>query len=571
MFHFITSECDKRGIWLVQNFYSLILPKPMAEKYGVDTQLATPTDYAADYFRKAIAQFVKQYPTVGLMPCLGEALQGIENQKFWLNEVAIAGIKDGMKLAGLTEEPPVVIRTHATDLRKILPDTFKLYSNIYTEAKFNGESLTTHEPRGKRQIVHRSMSELGATHLINVHILANLEPFRYGAQRFIKKCVQAARDRLNAQGFASVPAELLVLPGNARCHAAGKHRTRLGLVHGLVAVRLESRYRRGRLTKSFWRTELAKRYGDAAAEFILDAMNDIGECARAVLRRYGITEGNRQTMALGMTLDELVNPGKYRPFEELWESQSPPGERLGEYADREAAGQPHEGETPVSINAEVRSFAQSAVAAIDAAAALVTGDIEEFNRVRSDVHAIALMSESYVEKTEAALRVLKFGHTNNAADLEAARPHLAKSLALYKQLADLTAKTYRFANTMQTSQRRIPITGGVDGRQRELPLVATRAGLRTGIGGLRSVHRRRQGRQIRGRRERRAAQTRRHPSHQRRRGVYRRQRREGLHRPRLRDSKNRDRVKGPHGHSLRSHGRKGEPTPSRSFSKPPSR
>jgi len=205
MYRWIAAECDRRGIWLVQMFYNILLSKPFAEKNGLETQLAAPVPVAADYTRKSIAEFVKQYPHVGLMVCLGEALQGIDNQKQWLTEVILPGIHDGMKVAGTAEEPPVVIRTHATDLRKFMADALAIYKNIYTEAKFNGESLTTWEPRGKRQQVHLAMSKLGSTHLINVHILANLEPFRYGAQRFIQKCVQAGRDRLGAKGVHLYP------------------------------------------------------------------------------------------------------------------------------------------------------------------------------------------------------------------------------------------------------------------------------------------------------------------------------------------------------------------------------
>src|SRR5262249_54774609 len=158
-----------------------------AEKNGLETQLKAPVPIAADYTRKSIAEFVKQYPHVGLMVCLGEALQGIDNQKEWLINTILPGVHDGMKEAGLREGPPVVIRTHATDLRLYMADALKVYKNIYTEAKFNGESLTTWEPRGTRQQVHLAMSKLGSTHLINVHILANLEPFRYGDTSFIQK------------------------------------------------------------------------------------------------------------------------------------------------------------------------------------------------------------------------------------------------------------------------------------------------------------------------------------------------------------------------------------------------
>jgi len=42
--------------------------------------------------------------------------------------------------------------------------------------------------------MRRAMARLGP-HLINVHVLANLEPFRYGATEFIRKSMLAARDR----------------------------------------------------------------------------------------------------------------------------------------------------------------------------------------------------------------------------------------------------------------------------------------------------------------------------------------------------------------------------------------
>jgi hypothetical protein len=34
MFRWLTAECDRRGIWLVQQFYSIIISKPFAEKHG---------------------------------------------------------------------------------------------------------------------------------------------------------------------------------------------------------------------------------------------------------------------------------------------------------------------------------------------------------------------------------------------------------------------------------------------------------------------------------------------------------------------------------------------------------
>jgi hypothetical protein len=169
-------------------------------------------------------------------------------------------------------------------------------------------------------------------------------------------------------------------------------------------------------------------------------------------------------MALGMTLDQLVRPEKYREFPELWESQSPPGERLKEFAERAWKTQPHEGETPVSINAEVLAFSAQAVAAIEAAAPLVTKNHEEFARLRNDVHAIRAMSQNYVAKTDAAMAVLRFHYSRDLADMERAEQALSDSLGHFRALAALTRDAYTAANSMQTAQRRIPMPGGKNGQ-----------------------------------------------------------------------------------------------------------
>ncbi|MFT3786524.1 MAG: hypothetical protein QM770_10205 [Tepidisphaeraceae bacterium] len=169
-------------------------------------------------------------------------------------------------------------------------------------------------------------------------------------------------------------------------------------------------------------------------------------------------------MSLGMLLDQLVNPARYRPFPELWESQAPPGERLDEYVRRDLANEPHVGETPVSIIAEACDFADRAVRSIDAASPQVTRDREEFARIRNDVHCIREMTYSYAEKVRAAILVLRHRTTHDIKELERAETHLKASLDHFRELERLTRTTYAFANTMQTSQRRIPVPGGLDGK-----------------------------------------------------------------------------------------------------------
>ena len=159
-----------------------------------------------------------------------------------------------------------------------------------------------------------------------------------------------------------------------------------------------------------------------------------------------------------------MNPEKYGVLTDLWESQSPPGERLQDFVAKELAHQPHDGETPLQIIREVTDFAARAVAALDAAAPVVTKNRDEFARLRNDAACIQAMALSYAAKANAARHVLRFRQGGEIAEMEQAHTFLAESLAQYRTLERLTRDTYVYANSMQTAQRRIPIVGGAGGQ-----------------------------------------------------------------------------------------------------------
>ena len=466
-YRFLTEEADRRGIWVIQMFYNIFVSKPFAEHHGIETQHSAPTELVSDYNRKSIAKFVEMYPNVGLLVCLGEALRGQVNQERWMNETVIPAVKDAMTSLGKTEEPPIVVRAHAvSDVKRMVESALKYYTNLYTMAKYNGESLTTYEPRGEWQQVHLDMSRLGSTHVVNVHLLSNLEPFRYGAQEFIRKSVLACRDRLGAQGLHLYPLAYWDWPNTPdKVSPFLKQYDRDWIWFEAWARYLWQPDRDLETEHRYWVKRLTERFGnEQAAELILSAYNDSGNCAPMLLRRFGITEGNRQTFSLGMFLDQLVDPGPYRPFSGLWEWQAPPGERLEVYAKREWAGQPHEGETPPSVIESASRFAAKAVTAIEKAAPLVTKNRNELERLRNDIHCIELVSRNYEEKVRAAMLVLRYGYSQDRQDMEKAAVHLAKSLEVYRELTQQTAATYRYANTLQTGHRRIPVRGWKDGK-----------------------------------------------------------------------------------------------------------
>ncbi|HVW22701.1 MAG TPA: hypothetical protein VHC86_15910 [Opitutaceae bacterium] len=463
-YRWLIREADRRGIWLVQMFYNIELSRPFAERHHLPMALHAGTPEAADYTRKTIAAFVRQYPTVGLLVCLGEALQHTPNQIAWMDEVIIPGEKDGLRAAGIAAEPPLILRTHALDARAVVPAALKLYPNLYTMEKYNGESLTTSEPRGAAQAQHRELSRLAPLHIANVHILANLEPFRYGDQRFIKECARAIRDRLGARGLHLYPLSYWDWPDTPDKTAEPL----LEYQRDWIWYEAWGRYAWNpdipdRADHAYWIGRLSQAYGPAAAENILAAYNDAGECAPRIIRRFGITEGNRQTMSLGMTLDELVHPEKYHAFPGLWEWQAPPGERLQEYVDREWNKQPHSGETPPRVIGEIVRYSERAMREIDDAGPQVSANAEEFGRLQNDIHCIRELSLSYAAKVQAAMLVLRYEHSHDVRDLETAERSLALSLDHFRTLAQLTAETYRYANGLQTRQRAIPVKGAVDG------------------------------------------------------------------------------------------------------------
>lgn len=472
IYRFLTTEADKRGIWVIQGFYNIIVSKPFADHNHLKTQDRNRhiVPIIADYTRKSIAAFVQKYPNVGLLITLGEAMEGTGQDDIdWFTKTIIPGVKDGLKALGRTDEPPIVLRAHDTDAPADMKYALPLYHNLYTMAKYNGEALTTYEPHGPWADLHRTLSRIGTVQIENVHIMANLEPFRYGSDDFIQKCVQAMHNTYGANGVHVYPqASYWDWP-----YTADNTNPRLFQIdRDWIWYKEWSRYawncHRNRQDEvKYWSGKLAERYGcsEQTAESILTAYEQAGEIAPQILRRFGITDGNRQTMTLGMLMSELVNPEKYGLFSLLYNSEGPEGEMLSEYAAKEWNHQPHHGETPAKVISNIITYGDEAVKAIDKASSGVTKNKAEFDRLKNDMYCYKAMADSYAAKARAALWVLRYKYSNNVADLEKALPELQESLKYYKQLADLTANTYLYANSMQTKQRKIPV-GGNDGKNK---------------------------------------------------------------------------------------------------------
>ena len=478
MFSFLTKEADRRGIFVIQMFYNIILSKPFADHYGLKTQdrHRPITPLVSDYTRKSIAAFIEKYPNVGLLVCLGEAMDTYEDDVEWMTKTIIPGVKDGLKALGRNDEPPVLLRAHDTDCKMVMEAALPLYKNLYTMHKYNGESLTTYQPRGPWSKIHSDLAALGSTHISNVHILANLEPFRWSSPQFVQRAVTAMHDVHHANALHLYPqASYWDWPYTADKLADGSREKQLDRdwmwykTWGRYAwncrrdVTDEAAYWDKTISNYYVPTVAPAESKDApqfdVADSIRKAYDESGEIAPKLLRRFGITEGNRQTLLLGMFASQLVNPYKYTIYPGFYESCGPEGEKLIEYVEKEWKHQQHVGELPLDIVEQTMEHGDKAVAAIDAVADKVTQNKDEFRRLQNDMHCYREFAYAFAWKVRAAQHVLNYKWDKDIAELDSAVPLMKKSLEHYRKLVDLTKDTYLYANSMQTAQRRIPIGG----------------------------------------------------------------------------------------------------------------
>ncbi len=411
MFAFLTGEAGKRGITVIQMFYNIILSKPFAEKHGLETQDRSRgiSPLVSDYTRKSIAAFIEKYPNVGLLVALGEAMNTYEDDVEWFTETIIPGVRDGLEALGRTDEPPIILRGHDTDPRMVMEAALPIYSNLYTTHKYNGESLTTYEPQDSWASTHQYLSSLGSIHISNVHILANLEPFRYGSPAFIRKSVDAMHEIQGANGLHLYPqSSYWDWP-----YTADRADVRIMQIdRDWVWYKAWGRYvwdshREEADEIEFWTAEFDRFYGcGEKGEYILDAYDQTGEIAPKLLRRFGISDGNRQTLLLGMFMSQLVNPYKWRVYESFLKSNGPTGEILVDYARKEWMDSTHLGETPPQIIKEVVEHAEKAVKAIEAARPHIKKNREEFERLANDVYCYRDIAYFFSWKVKAAMKVL---------------------------------------------------------------------------------------------------------------------------------------------------------------------
>ncbi|MCH5687166.1 hypothetical protein LWM68_24570 [Niabella sp. W65] len=180
--------------------------------------------------------------------------------------------------------------------------------------------------------MHQKLSKLGSVQIENVHILANLEPFRYGSADFIQRSVIGMHEVMGGNGLHLYPQASYWDWPYAADSVSGGNRL-LQIERDWLWYKAWSRYawkaKRDRAAEiTHWNRNLAGQFGVSEADGgnILKSYEEMGEISPKLLRRFGITDGNRQTLNLGMLMTQLINPYRFGLFTLLYEAESPEGE-----------------------------------------------------------------------------------------------------------------------------------------------------------------------------------------------------------------------------------------------------
>lgn len=467
MFQWVTAEADKRGIWVLQGFYNIHLSHAFARAHNLPYHLSAPSPLSAEYTRYCLSEFIRTYPNVGIFMTLGEAM-GPHYGPQWMTDAIIPGVKDG--LAALEKQvghpvtpPPIVVRAHATDIDKVMEVSNPLYPNIDTMFKWNGESLTWTNVRGPVRAQFERLVATSKITVANIHLLSNLEPFRWGDPDFVRQTVLNF-ERIGIGGMHIYPLRYWDWPVSGdNTNPLLEQTDRDWIWFAAWARYAWNPHLDPKTEQAYWAHQIADHFGSLeAGEHLLNALEAAGPCSPTLLPRIGITEGNREVFSLGMTMPQLIDAQRFGPPATLWTGDAPDGERLDEYVADEVNHKPHHGQTPIGIADAAVEWSAKAVSEAEAAGPTVTKDRAEYERTLNDMRSIHALMLYYQARTKAAEQVMLFGYDHDASRLKTAEALLAESVEHFRELVKLADPAYRSVAGMQTSQRQIPVRGAAN-------------------------------------------------------------------------------------------------------------
>ena len=425
MLMWLGAEAAKRNIWLMFQFYNIHTSVYFQKAHNLPAWNPKPTPLLTEYTGYCIERFVSEFPGVGLYVCPGEALQ-LEYTSDWINNV----IFEAVKRTGKT--PPIMVRAWGIDLEH-MKRLVGHYPRLYTEHKFNVEMIagTEIDPAAK------DWAAVTGNHVVNIHCLGNLEPFRWNPPSYIQKCMQSAVGAY-ATGLHLYPRKAWRWPYGCDKTDAPElqwHRDRLWFeMWGRYAWNPD---RDPDAERQYWLGVLAERYGDAAAAPLLESFEAGADVLPAIQRLLWIGNDNHTVVSAGATMNQLAAaPGI--PF-----LPTPGVARMPEYIAAKKEGKPVAETSPMAFLAQKANEAEKSALAADKGASTATANRDEARRIASDAEAVQTIARFYREKSKAAVaKALADVGIDAAANAKACLDGLRASVGDFRHLTKLTNNTY---------------------------------------------------------------------------------------------------------------------------------
>lgn len=424
MLEWITAEAHRRGVQLFFVIYNIYVSHAFAKVHDIPVANSESTPLLAAYTRECVREFVSHYPSVSLIVCAGEALS--VDKEEWIRDVIIPGIKDSGK------NPPLVIRKWQITAQRLQEVVLPHYDRIYTESKYNGEVLSSSDYIEPANTV---LARTCGKHIVNIHIVANLNPFRWGSPEFIQGVVKTCI-RSGAKGIHVYPLEFWSYP-----LTSDRIEPRLRITErDWIWNEVWGRYawnpdRDPKEERAYWSTRLAEHFGTDAGEILLDLFQTHGQIMPRVTSSFGLGGGNDEAHALGGTLDQMMHRS------DRWFSAIK-GMTIREYVTCMVSDGIPQGETPLQAAEAIEEIGRTALLLLEHVRNTITNNIVEFSRWSRDIEATVLIGRHYAEKARAAVHILTFLKTKDMPELRQGSECLRASVNLYRKIVAHTEKDY---------------------------------------------------------------------------------------------------------------------------------
>jgi hypothetical protein len=407
-------------------FYNIHTSVYFQKAHGLPAWNPKPTPLLSDYTSHCIERFVSEYPSVGLYICPGEALQ-LEYTDGWIKDVILPAVRRTGKT------PPIMVRAWGIDL----PHMKKLegsYPRLYTEMKFNVEMVAGTEVDPE----NREWSKITGNHVVNIHCMGNLEPFRWSPPSFIQRCVQSSIRDGGATGLHLYPRKAWRWPyGCDRGDAPELQWRRDWMWFNAWARYAWNPERDPADERAYWTAQLAERYGADSAPHLLKAFEDSADVLPGIQRLLWLDNSNHTLVASGITLAQIEKAAgiSFLP--------TPGIVRVPKWIEALKQGRPVEGQSPLDFLAQRVTQSESALSSAQRGAEAATVNQEEAERIVTDMQAVTWVAKFYRDKLEAASAKAMFDvGIDKSKNRELWTIALQESVNDFRQLTTLTSRTY---------------------------------------------------------------------------------------------------------------------------------